>query len=194
MGIKEISAKTGVMYIVVGGLVVFLAISLAIPVGMALSGQSGIGELSPETLPNRTNLKVGQTAPVLELKNLNGRPVSWADITQGKPTIVAVVLPGCQPCEQILNWWEHNGYKNGKDGINMALLVSLSANNDEFEEITMYEHLFPIYTTSFIDLGNVCGISSYPSMFALDGKGNIAFVANGLLRDLDYEFFEEYLN
>ncbi|MEE9443911.1 MAG: hypothetical protein V3V99_14700 [candidate division Zixibacteria bacterium] len=193
MGIKDTSTKTGIIYIVVGGLVAFLAVALAIPVGMAISGKAGIGEITPETLPNRTTLKIGQTAPALELKNLDGRPVSWADITGGRPTVVAVILPGCQPCEQILNWWEHNEYKNGKNGINMVLLVSLSVGNIEFEEIMMYEHLFPIYTTSFKDLGSVCGISSYPSMFALDGQGNIAFVANGLLRDLDYEFFEEYL-
>ncbi|MEE9441506.1 MAG: redoxin domain-containing protein [candidate division Zixibacteria bacterium] len=193
MGINDTSTKTNLMYIMVGGLVVFLAISLAIPVGMALSGQSGIGELSPETLPNRTNLTIGQTAPALELKNLNGRPVSWADITQGKPTVVAVVLPGCQPCERILNWWENNGYKNGKNGINIVLLASLSSSEIEFETIMMYEHLFPIYTTGINNMRENYGITGYPTMFGLDSKNDIKFVTHSFLRELDYEFFKEYL-
>jgi hypothetical protein len=172
--------------------VLFVAVALGIQVGFALKSDTPL-TLTPDNLPNQSLLRPGDAIPDLPVLNLEGRAMTLSDATDGRRTLVAVVLPGCDPCKKLLGEWERRGLPEQADDFQIILLASSGDNSLELGPLSAFADRYPIYFTDHIPLKEICGISTFPSLMGLGGDHTVKFVANGLVYDLDAEFFKKYL-
>ncbi len=194
MATRAFSVKEGVMYILVGGVVLFFAVFLGIRTGFAIRGGGGEpGELTPENLPNRTILKLGDPFPALPVKSPDANTLQISDITGGKPTVFAFVLPGCDPCKNMLTKWRANGIVNDDKGVHIVLLAASQPDELNAGPLAEFEGDYPIYFVDMEQLGEQCGISSFPSVVGVKADETIGFVANAYVYRLDTAFFKKYL-
>jgi hypothetical protein len=192
MADTRLSFREGIMYILLGGVVLFVAIFLGIRTGFALRS-SGPSEITPETLPNQSLLEMSTGIPSLQVRDSNGSLHTLSDITVGKKTVIGILLPGCGPCKKLLKIWERKEILHNPNGTQIILLVAGPQDNVDLGELTEYVEDYPVY---FCDMGHLdaeWGISSFPSVIGI-GTGNlISFIANGYVNQLDNEFFLKYL-
>jgi hypothetical protein len=128
MTIRSFSAREIVLYILLGGVVIFMAIFLGIRTGFALRG-SGPGKLTPENLPNRTNLKIGDVLPAFEVMTADSVARPIGDILKGRPTVIVVVLPGCDPCKNLLTTWRESKLFPAGQKIQVIVLAGVGGDN-----------------------------------------------------------------
>lgn len=185
------SLKTGVFYVVLSGAVLFLAIFLGIRAGLAVQ-KGRTGELTPQTLPNQTLLKIDEPLPDMPVTSLDGRPSTLRDIAGGKKTVIAVVMPGCSPCKKLLTQWQNAGITDGSDGRQVVLLAAGSREKQDLSELTASAETYPVYSYDVTALDDVCGISSFPSILGIGGNNAVAFVASSFVYQLDDAFFDRY--
>ena len=192
MTIRSFSAKEIVLYILLGGVVIFVAVFLGIRTGFALRG-SGLGKLTPENLPNRTNLKIGDVLPAFEVMTADSvaRPIE--DILKGRPTVIVVVLPGCDPCKNLLTTWRDSKLFPDDQKIQVVVLAAVPPGEYQLGELEEFGTIFPCYFTDFLQMDRQCGISGFPSLIGVGGDNQIRFIASGYAQELDRKFFEEYL-
>jgi len=182
------------MYILVGGVVLFFAVFFGIRAGFAIRGNGGEpGELTPENLPNRTVMKLGDPFPALPVRSFDDGALRIADITDGRPTVFAVVLPGCDPCENMLTKWRDKGIINDNDGIRVVLLAASQPGETDPGPLANFTNSFPIYYVDLGELESQCGISSFPSVVGVKADDTIGFIANAYVHRLDTDFFKKYL-
>lgn len=196
MGTRAFSVKEGIMYILVGGMVLFFAVFLGIRAGFAIRGNGeagGPGELTPDNLPNRTIMKVGDPFPALQVKSPDDNILQIADITGGKPTVFAVVLPGCDPCRNMLTKWRDKGIVNDDNGVHVVLLAASRPDESSLGPLEEFEGNYPAYFADMGQLGSECGITTFPSVVGVKADGTIGFVANAYVQRLDTAFFKKYL-
>jgi hypothetical protein len=192
MAIRSLSAREIVLYILLGGVVIFVAVFLGIRTGFALRG-GGPGKLTPENLPNRTNLKIGDVLPALEVKTADSVAHPIGDILRGKPTVIVVVLPGCDPCKNLLTTWRESKLFPAGQEIQMIVLAAVSPGEYQLGELEEFGTIFPCYFTDFLQMDKQCGISGFPSLIGVGGDNKIRFIASGYAQELDRKFFEKYL-
>ncbi len=188
----HLSVRTVVFYVLLSGAVLFLAIFLGIRAGLAVQGGQA-GDLTPKTLPNQSSMKVNEPVPALAIRTLDGRDLTLRDIAQGKKTLIAVVMPGCGPCKKLLNQWQNDNIANGDKGRQVVLLAAGSREKRDMGELAAFADKYPVYFCDVTTLDDVCGISSFPSMFGIGGNNAITFVASSLVYQLDDRFFDKYL-
>jgi hypothetical protein len=188
----HLSFKTGVFYVFLSGVVLFLAVFLGIRAGLAVQG-GRTGDLTPKTLPNQTSMKTGELVPDLAIRSLDGRDLTLRDIAQGKKTLIAVVMPGCGPCKKLLAQWQNNKIADGDNGRQVVLLAAGSREKRDMGELTAFADKYPIYFCDVATLDDVCGISSFPSILGVGGDNVITFVASSYVYQLDSKFFDKYL-
>jgi hypothetical protein len=195
MATRAFSVKEGLMYILIGGVVLFFAVFLGVRAGFAIrsNGEGGPGELTPENLPNRTIMKIGDPFPALPIKSADATTLHIAAITDGRPTVFGVVLPGCEPCENMLTKWRANGIVNGGDGVHIVLLAASHPDELDPGPLAKFGNDYPIYFVDMGQLGSQCGISSFPSVVGVKEDATISFVANAYVQELDTAFFKKYL-
>jgi hypothetical protein len=196
MATRAFSVREGIMYIVVGGAVLFFAVFLGIRAGFAIrvyGGGGEPGELTPQNLPNRTVMKVGDPFPELPVRSIDDGSVRIADITDGRPTVFAVVLPGCDPCKNMLTKWRDKGIINDDTGVRVVLLAASQPGETETGPLAEFIHDYPVYFVDMGELDSQCGISSFPSVVGLKADDTIGFIANAYVHRLDTAFFEKYL-
>lgn len=186
------SFKTGVVYVLLSGVVLFLAIFLGIRAGLAVQGGRG-GDLTPKNLPNQTLLKVGEALPNMPVTSLDGRESTLRAIVQGKKTVIAVVMPGCGPCKKLLTQWQNSNLANGAGGRQVILLAAGSREKRDIGELAPFADKYPVYFCDVTTLDDVCGVSSFPSILGTGETGAIAFVASSFVYQLDDKFFDKYL-
>jgi hypothetical protein len=188
----HLSFKTGVFYVLLSGVVLFLAVFLGIRAGLAVQG-GRTGDLTPKTLPNQTSMKVSQPVPDLAIRSLDGRDLTLRDIAGGKKTLIAVVMPGCGPCKKLLTQWQDNKIVNGDDGRQVVLLAAGSREKRDMSELAAFADKYPVYFCDVATLDDVCGISSFPSILGIGGDNAVVFVASSFVYQLDNKFFDKYL-
>ncbi|MDD4051449.1 MAG: redoxin domain-containing protein [candidate division Zixibacteria bacterium] len=180
------------MYVLLSGVVLFLAIFLGIRTGLAVQG-GRTGELTPKNLPNQTLLKVSEQLPDMAVTSLDGRDFTLRDITRGKKTIIAVVMPGCGPCKKLLTQWQRDNIGGDSRGRQMVLLAVGSREKRDMEELTAFADEYPVYFCDVAALDDACGISSFPSILGVGGDNAITFIASSFVYQLDNKFFDKYL-
>jgi hypothetical protein len=84
------SLRNGIIYVLLGGAVLFVAVALGIRVGFALKSDTP-PTLIPDNLPNQSLLKPGDVIPELPVLNLDGRATALNDAVDGKPALVPEV-------------------------------------------------------------------------------------------------------
>lgn len=188
----HLSFRTGVMYVLLSGVVLFLAIFLGIRAGLAVQGGQ-TGELTPKNLPNQTMLKVSDQLPDMAVTSLDGRDFTLRDIAHGKKTLIAVVMPGCGPCKKLLTQWQNTNIADGDHGRQVVLLAAGSREKRDMGELTAFAEKYPVYFCDVTALDDACGISSFPSILGIGGDDTIAFVASSFVYQLDNKFFDKYL-
>jgi len=189
---KPFSLKQGIIYIVLGGVVLFVAVTLGIQVGFALRGD-GTAELSPETLPNRSLMKPGDALPDLTVYTLDGKTTLLGDVIGGKKTVIGVAMPGCDPCKQLLTTWVKNGMVNGANDFQIILLASTTPETRELGPLADFSQHYPVYFCDHSLLKEQFGISTFPTVMGTGIGNKVSFVANGYVHQLDTEFFNKYL-
>jgi hypothetical protein len=193
MATRSLSVKEGILYIAVSGVVLFFAVFLGIRAGFAIRGDGAPEVLTPDNLPNRSLLKPGDPLPPMLVKTAENHILNIADITEGKPTVVAVVLPGCGPCEKLLAAWRKKGIVHDENGIRIVLLTAAPPDEFDLGALSEFEDDFPVYFVEFAQLDTHCGISTFPSLIGITSGNAVGFVANGYVHRLENEFFEKYL-
>ncbi len=188
----HLSFKTGIVYLLLSGVVLFLAIFLGIRAGLAVQG-GRTGDLTPKNLPNQTMLKLSEQLPDMAVTSLDGRNFTLCDIARGKKTLIAVVMPGCGPCKKLLTQWQNGNIANGDNGRQVVLLAAGSREKREMGELSEFADKYPVYFCDVSTLDDVCGISSFPSILGVGGDNAVAFVASSFVYQLDNKFFDKYL-
>lgn len=187
------SFRNVIVYIFLGGVIMFVAIFLGIQAGFAIKGD-GVGDLNPETLPNRSLLKPGDAIPPLPVYTLAGsQSMLLEDVIGGKRTVVGVVMPGCDPCKTLLGEWGDKGILNDLNDFQIILLASTPAENRDLGPLADFAERYPVYFCDHVALKEQFGISTFPSIMGFGDDNSVSFVANGYVHQLDVEFFEEYL-
>ncbi|MCK5125926.1 MAG: hypothetical protein KAR42_06705 [candidate division Zixibacteria bacterium] len=183
---------TGSFYILFGGIVLFAAIFFGIRAGLALkSAQSA--DISPEDMPNLTSMKIGDAVPDLVIHDLNGVETSLTKITHGKRTITAVLMPGCEPCETLLNSWLQRKVGLDNEDYQVILLAANDGDSSDLEEIEMFTGIYNTYTCDRYELENKISLSTFPSLIGINNKDEITFISNGFSPDLDSKYYSEHL-
>lgn len=195
MATRAFSVKEGIMYIAVGGVVLFFAVFLGIRAGFALRGNGAgePGELTPENLPNRTVMKLGDPFPALPVRSADATALHIVDIVDHRPTVFAVVLPGCDPCKNMLAKWRTNGTVDKDNGVHIVLLAASQPDEVNPGPLAEFANDYPIYYVDMGELEEQCGISSFPSVVGVKADDTIGFIANAYVHRLDTAFFEKYL-
>jgi len=191
MAIGQIPFKTGVFYVLLSGVVMFLAIFLGIRTGLAVKGDQ-FGDLTPKTVGNQTSLKLGQTLPATAIRAADGRELTLREISGGKQTLIAVVMPGCGPCKKLLTGWQTKGIV-GTDDRQVVLLAAVTPGNLDLGELSEFKDKYTVYFCDFVKLDDDCGVNSFPSLIGVGKDNTIKFVANSFIHQLDNKFFDKYL-
>jgi hypothetical protein len=186
------SFKHVLVYILLGGAIMFLAIFLGIQAGFAIRGDQ-TAELTPESLPNRSLLKPGDPIPPLPVRDMAGNELILDEITESVSTIVGVVLPGCDPCKKLLSEWRNKGILNGQNDFQVVLLATSPSDSLELGPLAEFAEIYPVYFCKSEALKELIGISTFPTVMGLSNEGTVSFVANAYVHQLDIEFFDEYL-
>jgi hypothetical protein len=170
----------------------FVAIALGIQAGFALKGD-GSFELTPENLPNRSKMELGDAFPPLPVVDLEGNQLLLGDITDGKTTIIGVVMPGCDPCKTLLGEWQTKGITSGGNDFQVILLATSAKDTRELGPLEEFAKVYPVYFCDNLALKEHCGLSTFPSIVGLGADNTVSFVANGYVHRLDVDFFNEFL-
>lgn len=191
----SLSFKHVLVYILLGGVIMFLAIFLGIQAGFAIRGgqSAGIGELTPESLPNRSLLKPGDPIPSLPVQDMAGNELTLGELTESVPTVVGVVLPGCDPCKNLLSEWRSKGIIEGGTNFRIMLLAASRGDTLELGPLEEFAGECPVYFCDHVSLKELTGITTFPTVLGLSDEGTVSFVANAYVHQLDTEFFDEYL-
>jgi len=186
------SFKTGILYILLGGIVVFAAVFLGIRAGFAIKSDR-VAELTPETLFNRSILSIGDPVPFLPLKTVDGKQITLDEITYGRKTLVAVTMPGCDPCERLLTEWRRRNWPDPGADYDIIMIAATYPDRDDLGPLEEFTDNFPVYFCSLDSLEEYCGISTFPSVLGFDADNSVSFIANGRVYDLNEDFLENYL-
>jgi len=191
MSIKELGIKQVLLFIVVGGIVMFVAIILGIRVGMVFANQSP--DRTPDSLANQTTMRLGEKVPNLPVVAADGRSLTLQEVTGGKPTVIGIVMPGCSACKKLLKTWDIHGIVNGVKGLQVILLAASTIDNRDLGELAQWGSHYPYYFCETGALDEFCGISNFPSVMGLKGDNTIGVIGSAEAMALDINFYQEYL-
>ncbi len=111
---------------------------------------------------------IGKDAPVVELNNLDGKPIKLADFA-GHPTAVLFWNPGCGFCQRMLD--DLKSWESAKpEGAPNLLVVSTG----DVEENRKSEFGSPVVLDSGFSVGRAFGASGTPSAVLVGADGKIA--------------------
>lgn len=192
MPISQLSIRTVVFYVLLSGAVLFLAVFLGIRAGLAVQG-THTEVVTPDNLPNKTTLKMGDLLPDLPIRSLGGRDLTLSEMTGARKTVIAVVLPGCDPCKQLLAQWQKDNLAGTPSAWQIVLLAAGSRTDNNLDDLAEFQQAYPVYFCDVAKLTDACGISSFPSLVGVGADRRIRFVASGLVYQLDRVFFDKYL-
>ena len=130
--------------------------------------------LAPDEEQEEEGLPIGTPAPALDLRDLDGEPVSFAD-ADGRDTLVLFWNPGCGFCRSMqddLHAWE----RNTDGGLRLLVVSSGEAEDSRADGFRSTVALDPGYTA-----GEAFGAGGTPMAVLVDREGRVAskLVAGG---------------
>ena len=188
---KPKSFLKGLMYVLLGGAIVFVAVIVGIQIGYAIRGNDAT--LASEPPPNNTTLQLGTVIPSLPIFTADGDETDLRLITRGNKTVVAVVLPGCEPCKQLLDQWLEAGITDGAGGIRIVLLSAMTKGDRDLGPLADYRNNFSVYFCNSEDLKRLYGLTITPSLIGIGPDNRLKFADDQHLRQYDAEFFDKHL-
>ncbi len=131
-------------------------------------GQGAVPARAADRAPVAGLASIGKDAPIIELKNLDGKPVQMADFS-GHPTAVLFWNPDCGFCRRMvddLKAWEANPPADAP-----KLLVVSTGDPDVNRKIGLTS---PIVLDADFGVGSSFGVSGTPSAVLVGANGKIA--------------------
>ena len=192
MSTRDWSFRNGIVFILMGGVVLFAAIFFGIRTGLAVKGGE-FSELTPNDLMNRTRLATGDDLPDLSIRNIDGSLTTLREACGDRPTVAAFVMPGCGPCGDLLSTWEASQVYAPENGFSIILIVAVADDNIDLGEIAGFDDRYRVYTCDHVQLDNQIGIGTFPTLIGISERAAISFVSNGFSNKLNGAFFSKYL-
>ena len=181
----------GLIFLILGGVVVFIAVIAGIQIGYALRGHDAGRAAEPP--PNNTTLQLGTVIPSLPVFTAEGDQTDLRLVTEGNRTVIAVVLPGCEPCEKLLDEWVETGITNGAGGVRIVILSAMNDGNRDLGPLAGYRDRFSIYFCKSEDLKQQYGLTMTPCLIGIGPDNTLKFADDQHLRQYDAEFFDKHL-
>ncbi|MBQ3913955.1 MAG: TlpA family protein disulfide reductase [Paludibacteraceae bacterium] len=132
--------------------------------------------------------------PCVHLKDLNGKPVNTAKLTNdGKPMIISFWATWCKPCirelkaihELYSDWQEETGVR--------IIIVSIDDAQNAQKVKPMVDGMgweYDVLLDPNGDFKRAMNVQSVPHVFVLDGKGNIIHNHSGYTDGAEDELYE----
>lgn len=133
--------------------------------------------------------------PAVSLKDIDGKNIDTGQAgNDGKPVVISFFATWCKPCLRELNainevyeeWQEETGVKL------IAVSVDEGANSFKVKPLARTQGwTFPVWLDSNKDLMRAMNVNMLPSVFVLDGKGNIVYRHTGYVEGGETELFRQ---
>lgn len=126
--------------------------------------------------------RVNDNAPDFHLQDANGASVSLKKSLDGKPAVVALFKVGCPTCQYAFPFLDRL-YKSGVNVIG----ISQDSAKDTRDFAKQFGVTFPLAIDApKFAISKSYGITTVPSMFAVDEDGSIRYVSEGwVLKDFE---------
>ena len=139
-------------------------------------------------------LGAGAALPGVQLKDLNGKPVNTAKLTNnGKPMIISFWATWCKPCIRELKAI-HELYPDWRDETGVRIIiVSIDDAQNAQKVKPMVDGMgweYDVLLDPNGDFKRAMNVQSVPHVFVLDGKGNIVHNHSGYTDGAETELYE----
>ena len=191
MNSGQLTLKSGIFLVFLAATVLFMAVFFGIRAGFA--GGVGKPDISPDKIPNYSNLVIDKPLPSLTVQTESGEIIGTSDIIGNGRTVIAVVMPGCGACEALLTEWQTKDLTDGETDIRIVLLVGISDDEPDPGALSEYVHDFDYYFCNTGDLDDIWGVRSFPTVCGIGKDGNIRFAASVYSNFMDGEYFARHL-
>lgn len=128
-------------------------------------------------------LEPGAKAPAFELKDLTGRVLSLAEVTNGKPALIAFMKVSCPVCQMTFPFLERMASSQDLNiiGVSQDHLGATQSFNSKFGVTfrTLLDEENAGYPAS-----NAFGISHVPTAFLVESDGEISMVMEGFAKSM----------
>ncbi|GAE23846.1 hypothetical protein JCM10003_3685 [Bacteroides pyogenes JCM 10003] len=133
--------------------------------------------------------------PTVNLKDIDGKSINTGKVSNdGKPLIISFFATWCKPCLRELNainevyeeWQEDTGVKL------IAVSIDEGANSFKVKPLARTQGwTFSVWLDSNKDFMRAMNVNMVPSVFVLDGKGNIAYRHTGYVEGGEAELIRQ---
>lgn len=139
---------------------------------------------------DKSQIKVGSTAPDFVLETLDGKKVQLSDM-RGKGVFLNFWGTWCKPCEKEMPYMQAE-YQDFKDKGVEILAVNIAEGNVAVNQFVKKHNLtFPILLDRKSDIMNLYKIGPIPTTFLIDKNGEIKKVITGTMtQDTIREYME----
>lgn len=132
--------------------------------------------------------------PGVQLKDLNGKPVNTAKLTNnGKPMIISFWATWCKPCIRELKAI-HELYPEWRDETGVRIIiVSIDDAQNAQKVKPMVDGMgweYDVLLDPNGDFKRAMNVQSVPHVFVLDGKGNIVHNHSGYTDGAETELYD----
>ena len=139
-------------------------------------------------------LGAGAALPGVQLKDLNGKPVNTAKLTNnGKPMIISFWATWCKPCIRELKAI-HELYPEWRDETGVRIIiVSIDDAQNAQKVKPMVDGMgweYDVLLDPNGDFKRAMNVQSVPHVFVLDGKGNIVHNHSGYTDGAETELYD----
>ncbi|MEZ5360418.1 MAG: hypothetical protein R3F48_16515 [Candidatus Zixiibacteriota bacterium] len=179
-----------IVYMCIGGGIIFAAVFFGVRAGLAVR-TSGVLGIDPNNLTNNTQLVIGQKLPEIQVFSNTTPERPLHELYQNTNTVVAFLMPGCGPCAELLTRWRLKQLSKKAEGYQVILVAATSADLNDISEITELGGEFPIYMCDFVSLNMATGIETFPTIFGIKRDGSIVFISSGYNQYIENDFFRE---
>jgi hypothetical protein len=177
----------------VAGVIIFVGVTGGSYVGSKLRSNASHG-LSPKSLRNDTSLYPGETFPPFGVVLQNAdENTTIQELVLGHPAVLAFVRPECDPCKEMVAYWNNRIVNTLRDEIQLVFIIgkgdSVSTEAGAGFDIP---GAIVCYSERTSDAA-VTGIYATPTLVALDEAGVIAWISTGYSRRIDGAFLNRHL-
>ncbi len=185
------ASKSTITYMLVGAAIIFIAAFIGVRAGFALKSNKGM-DFTPEGFSNQTSLKIGDLAPALPVVSLNGESGLMPDMIRRRKTLLAIVLPGCGPCRNLLDDWSERSF--AENAVWLPAVMAVGTPEQAAAELPDdFRARFPVYFCDEQVLDSLCRVAVFPTLLGIGQDGRIRFIISGYVGRIDRRFFDKYL-
>jgi thiol-disulfide isomerase/thioredoxin len=153
-------------------------------------GLHQVNELSPWDEGRLRKELVGKPAPDLQLKDMNGTPISLANL-KGKTVLLDFWATWCPPCQADASSLEKLNQKYGHDNL---VIVGISVGEERAivdKYLKKHQHSYPVVLSIENDMPRAYQVGLFPTYFVIGPDGTLTAARQGdqgfanLRRDLE---------